>query len=118
MGAEQYPPVVLDPLPSLPEHHRGDRAREVVVADVFGRNAAQSSERVDVSLEECFLRLRRIDAVDGLPGVGEPVDEHVALRLHLIQDDPDLTEIHFSLRAGRVLLRRTEVPPKAWRHQL
>ena len=69
-------------LPAQPEHHRRDRAGEVVIADVPGRDAAEDLERFDVAFEERFLRLRGVDPVDGLAGVGQPEDEHVALRLH------------------------------------
>ncbi len=62
---EQHPPVVLLALPALPEHHSGDGAGEIVLADVFGRDTAQNVEGLDVALEKGFLGLGRVDPVDG-----------------------------------------------------
>lgn len=79
MRAEQHLPSVFLALPALHEHHRADRAGEVVIADVLGRDAAQDLERFDVAFEEGFLGLRRVNPVDDLAGVAKP---EVALRLH------------------------------------
>lgn len=62
---EQHPSVVLSALPALPEHHRGDSAGEVVVADVFSRDAAQNLEGLDVPFKKGFLGLGRVDPMDG-----------------------------------------------------
>ena len=95
----------------MPEDHRGDCAGEVVVSDVLGWDAAQSRERLDMTFEERLLRLGRVDPVDGFPGMGQSIDEHVALRLHPVQHHPDLTKVHFSLRPRRVLLRNEYLDP-------
>ena len=50
-------------------------------------------------------RNSRIDPVDGLPGVRQADDEHVALGHHTVQHDPEFSEVHLSFNARRVLLR-------------
>ena len=54
-------------------------------------------EGLDVS---CLLSAGRVDAVDGLAGVGQAVDEHVALGLDAVQDDGDLTEVDLGFAPG------------------
>ncbi|MCU1517457.1 MAG: hypothetical protein JWQ75_2178 [Pseudarthrobacter sp.] len=58
------------------------------------RHATDLVERLDGAFQKSLLGLGRINPVDGLPGVGQPEDEHVALRLHFVPDHPDFTEIH------------------------
>lgn len=58
-----------------------------------------------MAFQECLLGLGWINPVDGLARVGEPEDEHVALRFHAVQHDPDFTEVHFGLSAGGMFLR-------------
>ncbi len=101
---------------ALPEHHRGDRAGEVVVPDVLGRDASQDLECFNVSLQESFLRLRGIDPVDGPARVREPENKHVALCLHTVQHHPDFTEIHLRLRARGVFLWDKHLHPAAGLH--
>ena len=88
-----------------------DGGGEVVVADVAGGDAAQGVEGLDVSFEEGLLSAGRVDAVDGLAGVGQAVDEHVALGLDTVQDDVDLAEVDLGLRAGGVVLRHHRLHP-------
>ena len=111
--AKQHPPVILQTLPALPGHHRGDSAGEVVIPDVFGRDAAQDLKGFDVAFQESFLGLRRVNPVDGFAGVGQPEDEHVALRFHPVEHDPDFTEIHLRLRTRRMFLRDEHLDPAA-----
>ncbi|GAA3406182.1 hypothetical protein GCM10011577_35520 [Pseudarthrobacter polychromogenes] len=65
MGTEQHPSVVLPALPALTEHHSGDSTGEVVIADVFSRDAAQNLEGLDVPFKEGLLGLGRVDPMDG-----------------------------------------------------
>lgn len=75
VGAEQHPPIVFIPTATKEDlRHRGG---EVVERNVPRRDATDDVERVDVTLEERFLRLVRVDPMHPLPGLGEPEDEHV-----------------------------------------
>lgn len=74
-------------------------------------DAAQGVEGLDVSFEEGLLSAGRVDAVDGLAGVGQAVDEHVALGLDAVQDDVDFAEVDLGLRAGGVVLRHHRLHP-------
>lgn len=103
--AKQLPTLVLGPLPPGAVNDLYYGVGEVVIANVPGGNAADVFERIDVPLEERFLRLRRIDPVDRFPRVREAEREHVALGLYPSQHHPDLTEVDLRLRARRVLLR-------------
>lgn len=66
-----------------------------------------------MTLQERFLRLRRVDPVDGAAGVRESEGEHVTLRLDSGQNHPDFAEVDLGLRAGGVQLRheRLHRPP-------
>lgn len=83
---------------------RGDGGGEVVVADMPGRDTAESFEGVDVAFEEGFLPAGRVNTVDGFAGVGESVDEHVTLRSHSVEDDPDFPEIDLSFSTRGMVL--------------
>jgi hypothetical protein len=107
------PPFVLDTVPAATVEHRLHRSGEVVVFDVAGRDPADLLERVDMTLEERFLRLRRVDPVDGLARVRKTEHEHVTPRLHAGQNHPDFTEVDLGFRARHVLLRDEHVRPPA-----
>jgi hypothetical protein len=109
--AEQDPPVVLVAGPAGTLDDLGDRGGQVVVLDVPGRDAADRLERFDVALQERFLRLGRVDPVDGLAGMREPQHEHVALGPHPADHDPDLAEVDLGLLAGGVLLGDERLRP-------
>ena len=102
---EQHPAFILGPPPAPAIDHRRHRGRQVVVFDVLGRDSADRLERVDVSLEERLLTLRRVDPVNRFPRVGKPEREHVALRLHAGEHHPNLPEIDLRFGARRMLLR-------------
>ena len=70
-----------------------------------GRDSTESLERLDVTLQECFLSARWVNAVDRCPGVGQAVHEQVALGLHPVQDHPHIAEVDLGLNPWQVLLR-------------
>ena len=101
---EQHPPVVLVAGTARSVDDGRDCGGEVVVLDVLRGDPADRVERLNMPLEERFLRLGGVHTVDRLPGVGEPQDEHVALGPHPAQDDPDLTEVDLGLLTRAVVL--------------
>lgn len=110
---EQNPPLVLNPLAALPEHHGRDGGGQVVIPDVFRWNAADFPESLDMPFKESFLRLCWIDPMDGAARSGQTEYEHVAFRLHPVQHDPDFTEINLGLRAWCMFLRHKHLDPTA-----
>ena len=77
------------------------------------RNASEGGESLDMAFEERFLRLRRVDPMDSLTRVGEPVDEHMTLGLYTVQHDPHLAEVHLRLSTRSVLLRNKDLDSTA-----
>ena len=105
MGTEQHPPVVLRPPTVAAEQHRGDRRLQVVVLDVFRRDAAELGERLDVTLEERFLRLGGAHPVDRAAGETQPHREQVTLRPPGREIDPEFCEVDLGFRARLMGLR-------------
>jgi hypothetical protein len=76
----------------------------------------QDLENFDAAFQESFLRLSWVNSMNGLAGVRQPEDQHVALRLHPVQRDPDFTEVHLGLSARGMFLREKNLHAAAGLH--
>ena len=111
VGTEQHPPVVLVPAPT--EQYFRHRRGQIVVPDMSCWDPADRVECLDMPLEERLLGLGGIDPVDSLSRMGEPEDEHVALRLHPGKDNPDISKIDLGFSTRCVALRDKRIHPPA-----
>lgn len=103
VGAKHDPAVVL--LAGSPEQDRGDRAVEVVVADLVGRHTAEAGEGVFVAFQKRLLPGGDRGPVCCPPRVGQPHREQRGLGLDPGQDHPQVVEVDLGLRAGLIGLR-------------
>ena len=98
VGAKRDPAVVL--LPGSPEEDLGDRAVEVVVADLVDRHTAEAGEGVLVALQERLLASGDRGPVRRPRRIGQPHREQRGLGLHPGQNHPQIVEVDLGLSAG------------------